>query len=1004
MREYVGTDFVVAIQAGFRIFLQKSGETKNMYLFTSIRYAVFVFFLSSSVFAHQFSVMPPEFWHLQSQDGDTAIYKNMRSFTNERIILQSIKTNKNDVIVARQMTRDKLRRARAAFMETFGLAEYTVMNVSSEPTKDGRFKDFVIVESNYRDIAGRFVQMLEWQYFGHGKMFVVTYLVDVRSPDDFDPATAAKIMNRFRPASGISGQSMLEDAPEKIKLATTAWMDRIWQFWTGPAQAVENIEHPGSDPETNGTSKAPTAALNEKQLSTDEIEKYCSDVPAERRRKPTDHSFASQIKTTLETPKNCILGIADNVWDIVKSAWNAAKSGIKYVFDSSYRTQVNATVGVIASEIYKDPVGFAKKVVAEMWTATAREVGQFFSCLKPGEQTRAFCNLATNLVPAGLMGKIITKSLTGVDDVATFAKLAKKSIGFEKPESKKVVATAAKESNAEQVVTKASAKPDEQPSIPTAHSPSPASSTSSTTKGPKVQQSQPTVPPKVSERPDANQNTYRGRTTSSSENPLRFKLQEKTGNAETDEFRSHYLKNDLKGDAKYISVEDSRGERRPAQVLEMKSDGSLKVRIQNRAGDIVEETLHAEQLLSGRLSERSKALFDSSAAKKDITETSKKNASFENPGELTSTSSNVVKQKPSATSSKPNIADNDQLQKFADLLGDAPPRTPEQKRMRDYVSAVEKARANARASGLGIIERTAEKNLDELGIELQAASRQELREYAEKSGYKDIVKRIDDGDSNDSIVGNILNKEEVNYFERRTIAGGGKHTFGIMAAPNKVSTQARTNVFKTWERFQEVQARVEKVRNGAGISVSLQDEYNSAREALDKARQKLSKEVLNDSVAKLIYERKVQPIEDPRVEIAKINEKYKSSPPFGERLRGGFKTRKSIEICQVAKPDRTPGKYFFPCDFAIYVREPWFQDGLASYGFRKEDFASLPFVRFKVPPGKVILVGETNPLRDPANFQSLKQVIEDGRPKAVGGNGNLLQLFIQDLDGVEALP
>jgi len=89
---------------------------------------------------------------------------------------------------------------------------------------------------------------------------------------------------------------------------------------------------------------------------------------------------------------------------------------------------VNASVGTVVAQMKKDPADFSKRVGAALWNAIYTGVGSFFSCLKSEEQVRSICNLASNLIPLGLLAKLITRAPLAVEEIALLARASTEAV------------------------------------------------------------------------------------------------------------------------------------------------------------------------------------------------------------------------------------------------------------------------------------------------------------------------------------------------------------------------------------------------------------------------------------------------------------------------------------------------------------------------------------------------------------------------------------------------
>jgi hypothetical protein len=388
--------------------------------------------------AVDFTILASREWKKISQDGENAIFRDLLSQSNETIILQAFRPQAKDVALIENLTTGKLTTARSKMMDRFGIGNYTALEITHQPIEDSRIKKLVVIESLFRDLKNRDVQMVERQYLSSEKMYIITYLID--APAINDRKRVFKILDQFRP-NILSSVSANENAPSLPSVSIFQMLDQtISLLPSAHASEVAESSTPLSS-ESNSNSAVAASLIHENKLSASDIEQNCQNVPIEKRRTAADVSFLSLAQTTLLAPKSCILGIADNAWSIVKGAYDIGAAEIKYTFDSGYRSEVNSTIGVVVAEIKKDPKEFARRVVGEIYSCAQGAIGDFFGCLKPSEQIRTFCNLASNLIPAGLLAKILTRAPLTAVEISRVAKLAKDALGLKSAKTIDEVAT-----------------------------------------------------------------------------------------------------------------------------------------------------------------------------------------------------------------------------------------------------------------------------------------------------------------------------------------------------------------------------------------------------------------------------------------------------------------------------------------------------------------------------------------------------------------------------------
>ena len=321
------------------------------------------------------------------------------------------------------------------------------------------------------------------------------------------------------------------------------------------------------------------------------------------------------------------------------------------------------------------------------------------------------------------------------------------------------------------------------------------------------------------------------------------------------------------------------------------------------------------------------------------------------------------------------------------------------------LSTAEKATGKAVTSSLDTA-----KTVDDFSAATKTASKQELRAFAEKSGYTDIVQKIDSGFvSDENIRNSLVDRVDTVNTVPYTDANGVERRAPIYAASKPVSEETVQATRTAAEKYEPLQARVnELTSSGQPVPASLQSDYEKARTDLDRSRLALARQSSQDTVADLAYNRKIQTLNDPDAEIKKINTRYKKKPgedggghgPFGDKVSGAFKTRDSIELCQLSS-NGSVGRYFFPCNYASLSKEKWFNDALASNGFG----GGNKLIRVRVPAGKVVLTGDVAPIRDEKNLLNYVSYKDRaGNTATKGGNGGILQFFVEDKEGLEVIP
>src|SRR5262249_35082948 len=72
-----------------------------------------------------------------------------------------------------------------------------VLKITKVNLKNSKFPFMQVVHSQYINIVGRDVQMIERQYGGGRRMYIVTYMIEANEIEN--PANVEKLMNSFEP-------------------------------------------------------------------------------------------------------------------------------------------------------------------------------------------------------------------------------------------------------------------------------------------------------------------------------------------------------------------------------------------------------------------------------------------------------------------------------------------------------------------------------------------------------------------------------------------------------------------------------------------------------------------------------------------------------------------------------------------------------------------------------------------------------------------------------------
>jgi hypothetical protein len=371
--------------------------------------ALLVLLQSSPAFAGDFKVALPPAWTLQSRDSQGSVYVNSASSSSERIVVQSFNLQYQPSEFQNDLAnkKDELNRVRGKFFSLAGLGNYNILSLGKIKLSGQKFSQMHVIQSRYLNFEGSEVQMLERQYSALGRLYVVTYLV--QSGALGDPNRLELLLNRFQPLP--SGSRV--PSSETLRSDTTKLT---------------------SVPEISDAAKQ--SPVRDLDMKNTDNQKQCERVLGSRSRKAEEQGFLATVEKSMAGENNgsCLLGLVDNVWGLVKGFAELFWSGLKYInpFSGAYRDQVHATVGVIASEIAAGPKKFAMRMASEIYNVAAQGAGDFFNCKTDAEQVRDVCNIAANLIPIGLIGKVILKAPLAAVDVAKASAVVKDVVGTEK--------------------------------------------------------------------------------------------------------------------------------------------------------------------------------------------------------------------------------------------------------------------------------------------------------------------------------------------------------------------------------------------------------------------------------------------------------------------------------------------------------------------------------------------------------------------------------------------
>lgn len=343
-------------------------------------------------------------WRKISEHPDGMIFQKEKSPQNEMIVVQSFAAQKSDAAFFEKMTAKGLTEVRRKIFDKLGLADYQVLSLRNlSPLQKNIASSQILIESSYVDYAGKGVHMIERQYVVGETFYVLSYRMN-GNISDYDKVRI--LLDEFKPARDVATNKSSRSVAGEMS-TNQAVMPAVLSFESRISAAPEKAQ--------------------EEKMTAEEIALRCQDVPPERRRSAEDMGFADGLITAAGSPVDCLLGVMDNVWDILKGAYEILAGGVKIIFDQEYRSQITATIGIVAAEAYKDPAAFSSRIAAAVYNAAKKNVGEFFECLSPSAKIEAVCKMVSNLIPVGLMSKILTKAPLAAEEVARLAKIAKEA-------------------------------------------------------------------------------------------------------------------------------------------------------------------------------------------------------------------------------------------------------------------------------------------------------------------------------------------------------------------------------------------------------------------------------------------------------------------------------------------------------------------------------------------------------------------------------------------------
>ncbi len=393
--------------------------------------------LTTSLFAVQaiagpFQVKAPQYWKNQSQEPQYTVYTNSRSPKNAETVTTLVFTraSQNDEFQANLHTvpHADLAKVRNSYMRTLGITNYTVLDIKKVELPKSKFKFMQVIQSRFRDLKGREVQMLERQYISGRRMFVVSYLVDDVALNDRPRAERA--LDFFKPA-----ESGREPAASEVVGA---------QETQAPQQEEKFEPEPG-------------VKYKDLDMTKPENVELCRTVDESVRRKPTEDTFVNFLADQLKIRRGCVIGVAQNLWGVITMPFKFIGwlDQVTSLGKSEARDQAIATVSSVAAEIKKDPAEFAMKIVNSKIGAALNEYN-VWGCYTNEEKARKICEVAANLIPTGLFFAALAKGPMSVADALKMKNIVRETMEKDPKAAKNT--TPPKTEDAKEVAQKADGK------------------------------------------------------------------------------------------------------------------------------------------------------------------------------------------------------------------------------------------------------------------------------------------------------------------------------------------------------------------------------------------------------------------------------------------------------------------------------------------------------------------------------------------------------------------
>jgi len=357
------------------LFIGRKTHMRNPTLLAfNILILLFAAVWASKGYGANFKVHAPSFWKSIDRYDSSEIFANTRSLHSEMVTVETLEVTPEDIQNLNRQNTQGLTTTRRTFMDRMGLKNYLAHKIESRNSFSNKYTQ---IESSFHDLKGRDVQMVERQFLKGGRLFVVTYLVDL--PALNDQKHLEQILDNFVPNSESALESLMQQLAPKAFAAEVA---------NGASAGGQNV------------ASTPSAS----------------------------HSSISELA------KACMVGVKDNLQEVVKSTLATIWKSKEYALNTQYRTQVNAMVSIVVGQFRKNPSEFIERVVIQVASAAKKSVRDFFERLTPAEKASTVCKLSTDLLAAGLLGKIMLNASLAATEAKELENLTMSAIhaGYER--------------------------------------------------------------------------------------------------------------------------------------------------------------------------------------------------------------------------------------------------------------------------------------------------------------------------------------------------------------------------------------------------------------------------------------------------------------------------------------------------------------------------------------------------------------------------------------------